>query len=153
MTPYHSIRKAFLLGLFTVSFSAGAFATKDTDISDRLLQTFRQTFPDAQQVVWAEQDGIYAVDFRQRDILTNVLYDKDGNLLHSLRYYSGRNLPVTILSRLQKRFPGKTIFGVIEIASETSVEYNIRLEDDHNWITVSSDIEGDLEVIEKYKKN
>lgn len=152
MTPHHSIRKTFITALCLLVFSAGAFAAETFSISDKLLQIFKQTFPDAKQVVWAEQGDKYVVNFHQGDILTKVEYDKDGNFLNSLRYYSERNLPVTILCRLQKRFPDKTIFGVTEVATDSSVEYYIKLEDATQWITVRSNIDGNLQVVEKYKK-
>src|ERR1700759_301440 len=152
MTPHYSIRKTFFTALCLLAFSAGAFATKELGISDKLLQTFKQTFPDAQQVVWAEQGDKYTVNFRQDDILTKGDYDKDGNFLSSLRYYTEKNLPVTILCRLQKKYADKKIFGVTELATESSVEYYIKLEDEHNWITVRSNIDGNMAIVEKNKK-
>lgn len=152
MTPNYSIKKTFFTALCLLVFSAGAFATKEYSISDKMLQTFKQTFPDAQQVVWAEQGDKYIVNFRQGEILTKVEYDKDGNFLNSLRYYSEKNLPVTILCRLQKKFPEKTVFGVTEVATESSIEYYIKLEDEKQWTTVRSNIDGNMQVVEKYKK-
>ena len=152
MTPRHLISKTFFLALCLVTISAGAFATGDYTISEKLLQTFKQTFPDAQQVVWAEQGDKYTVNFRQDDILTKVEYDKDGNFVSSLRYYTEKSLPVTILCRLQKRYPEKKIFGVTEMATENSVEYYIKLEDATTWTTVRSNIDGNMQVVEKYKK-
>ncbi len=152
MTPRQSIRKTFFLSLCMLVFSAGAFAAKEYSISDKMLQTFKQTFPDAQQVVWSEQGDKYTVNFRQGDILSKVEYDKDGNFLNSLRYYSEKNLPVTILCRLQKRFSDKKVFGVTEMATDSSVEYYIKLEGENDWITVRSNIDGNMQVVEKYKK-
>lgn len=152
MTPHHSIRKTFFLSLCMLVFSAGAFAAKEYSISDKMLQTFKQTFPDAQQVVWSEQGDKYTVNFRQGEILSKVEYDKDGNFLNSLRYYSEKNLPVNILCRLQKKYSDKKVFGVTEMATDSSVEYYIKLEDDTNWITVRSNIDGNMQVVEKYKK-
>src|ERR1700748_227198 len=97
MTPHYSIRKTFFTALCLLAFSAGAFATKELGISDKLLQTFKQTFPDAHNVVWAEQGDKETVNFRKGDILTKVEYDKDGNFINSLRYSTEKNLPVTIL--------------------------------------------------------
>ena len=152
MTPNQSIPKTLLMALCMLVFSAGAFAAKEYNISDKLLQTFKQTFPDAQQVVWSEQGEKYTVNFRQGEVLTKVEYDKDGNFLSSLRYYSEKNLPVTILCRLQKKYPEKKIFGVTEMATESSVEYYIKLEDETNWMTIRSSIDGSMQVVEKYKK-
>ena len=152
MTPLHQIRKRFLLALCMLAITAGAFAAPNFTISEKLLQTFKKTFPDAQQVVWSEQGDKYTVNFRQDEILTKVEYDKDGNFLTSLRYYTEKNLPVTILCRLQKRYGDKKVFGVTEMATESSVEYYIKLEDAENWITVRSNIDGNMQVVEKYKK-
>ena len=152
MTPLHPIRKRFLLALCMLAFTAGTFAAPNFTISEKMLQTFKKTFPDAQQVVWSEQGDKYTVNFRQDEILTKVEYDKDGNFLNSLRYYGEKNLPVTILCRLQKRYGDKKVFGVTEMATESSVEYYIKLEDAENWITVRSNIDGNMQVVEKYKK-
>jgi hypothetical protein len=92
------------------------------------------------------------VSFKQNDILTKVNYDKDGNFVSSIRYYSEKNLPVTVICRLQKEYAGKSVFGVTEVATENGVEYFIKLQDDKNWYTIHSDSQGNLEKIEKFRK-
>jgi hypothetical protein len=99
-----------------------------------------------------EEPQGYTVTFRQNDILTKVEYDKDANFVSSLRYYSEKNLPVTVLCQLQKKYAGKTIFGVTESSTEMATTYYIKLVDDHNWYTVRSDSDGNMQVVEKYKK-
>lgn len=152
MTPTNFIRKYLLITGCLLSLSTGLFANKNFTISDKLLKAFKQTFPDAQQVKWAEQEDKIMVNFKQGDILTKIEYDKDGNFLSSLRYYSEKNLPVSILCRLQKKYADKKIFGVTEMTTDTAVEYYIKLEDDTNWITVRSNADGNMQVVEKYKK-
>jgi hypothetical protein len=144
--------KKLILACCFLTLSAGVFAATDGNISDKLLQAFHKTFPDAQQVKWAETEDRYLVNFKQGEILTKVEYDKDGNFLNSLRYYSEKNLPVNILCRLQKKYADKKVFGVTEVTSEASVEYYIKLEDAENWITVKSNVDGIMQVVEKYKK-
>jgi hypothetical protein len=168
MTPNHFIRKTLLVAACLLTLSAGVFANRNfttgdnpgattgatpaSTISDKLLQAFKQTFPDAIQVKWVEEPTRYTVSFKQNEILTKVEYDKDGNFVSSLRYYSEKNLPVTVLCQLQRKYAGKTIFGVTELATEASTEYYIKLVDDHNWMTVRSDGDGNMQLIEKYKK-
>lgn len=137
-----------------LTLSSGVFAAgpANGNISDKLLQAFAKTFPDAQQVKWAETEDKYMVNFKQGEVLTKVEYDKDGNFLNSLRYYSEKNLPINILCRLQKKYADKKVFGVTEMTSESNVEYYIKLEDDNNWYTVKSSAEGAMQVVEKYKK-
>jgi hypothetical protein len=152
MTPINFIRKNLLVTVCLLSLSAGVFANENFTISDKLLQAFKQTFPDAQQVKWAEQEDKYMVNFKQGDVLTKIEYDKEGNFLSSLRYYSEKNLPVSILCRLQKKYADKKVFGVTEMTTDSAVEYYIKLEDETTWITVRSNADGNMQVIEKYKK-
>ena len=152
MTPITFIRKNILLTCCLLSLSAGVFAKEEFAISDKLLQAFKQTFPDAQQVRWAEQEDKYMVNFKQGEILTKIEYDKEGNFLSSLRYYTEKNLPVSILCRLQKKYGDKKVFGVTEMTTDTAVEYYIKLEDNNYWLTVKSNADGNMQVVEKYKK-
>ncbi len=152
MTPINFIRKSLLVTVCLFSLSAGVFANENFTISDKLLQAFKQTFPDAQQVKWAEQEDKYMVNFKQGDVLTKIEYDKEGNFISSLRYYSEKNLPVSILCRLQKKYADKKVFGVTEMTTESAVEYYIKLEDETTWITVRSNADGNMQIVEKYKK-
>src|SRR5580658_2659467 len=157
MTTNHFIRRTMLVSSFLLTISAGVFAASSAGpeftISDKLLQVFQQTFPDAKQVKWVEEPGGYEVSFRQNDILTKVVYDKDAHYVSSLRYYSEKNLPVSILCQLQKKYAGKTVWGVTEQSAESSTEYYVKLVDDRNWYTVRSDAEGNMQTIERFKKD
>lgn len=164
MTPRHLIQKSVLVACCFLALTTGSYAATnakavattnpnaDEIISDKLLQAFKHTFPDAREVKWVEQADKFTVNFKQGDILTKVEYDKDGNFLNSLRYYSEKNLPVNILCRLQKKYADKSVFGVTEVTNESSVEYYIKMEDAKNWVTVHSDSEGNMRIVEKYGK-
>lgn len=152
MTTNHFIRRTLLVTCCLLTISAGVFAGGEFTISDKLLQVFQQTFPDAKQVKWLEEPNGYEVTFRQNDVLTKVMYDKDAHFVNSLRYYTEKYLPVTIIYQLQKKYAGKTIWGVTEMSTETSTECFVKLVDDHNWYTVRSDSDGNMQTVEKYKK-
>jgi hypothetical protein len=153
MTPIHFIKRTLLAACCFLAFSAGAFANDDFIISDKLLQAFQQTFPDAKQVKWVEEPNGYQVTFRQNDILSKVEYDKDAHFISALRYYTEKNLPVTVICQLQKKYAGKSVWGVTEMSTENSTEYYVKLVDEKNWYTVRSDAEGNMQTIEKYKKS
>jgi hypothetical protein len=116
------------------------------------LQTFKNTFPDAQEVQWKESPDKYTVNFKAGGLVTLIEYDKDGEFMSSVRYYSESNLPVNILCKLHKKYPEKKVFGVTEKATESNVEYFIKLEDATTWVTVKSSGEGSMSVVEKFKK-
>src|SRR5580658_5839092 len=139
MTPNRFFRRTLLVATCLLTLSAGVFAEQHFTISDKLLQAFRKTFPDAMQVKWVESPDSYMVTFKQNDILTKVNYDKDGNFVSSIRYYSEKNLPITVIYRLEKEYAGKSVFGVTEVSTENGTEYFIKLQDEKNWYTVHSD--------------
>lgn len=153
MKQNHFIRATLLLACCFLTVSASVFAGEGITISDKLLQAFQQTFPEAREVRWVEEPSAFEVTFRQNDILTKVEYDKDAHFMSSLRYYTEKNLPVTIICQLQKKYTGKTIFGVTELSTESSTDYYVKLVDDHNWYTVRSDAEGNMQTVEKYRKS
>ena len=152
MTPRSIIRKSLFAVIFLLSVSAGVFANEGFAINEKLLQTFKQTFPDAQQVKWLEQEDRYTVNFKENGILTKIDYDKDGNFISSLRYYTEKNLPINILVKLQKKYADKKVFGITEMTTDAAVDYYIKLEDATNWITIKSNADGNMSVVEKYKK-
>jgi hypothetical protein len=152
MTPRRLIRKTILTACCMFAISAGVFAGTNFNISEKLLETFKKTFPDAKQVKWAEAEDKYTVNFTQEGILTKVEYDRDGKFQSSLRYYTEKNLPVSIQCQLQGRYADAKVFGVTELTTEASVEYYIKLETPDNWITLRSNADGNMQQVEKYKK-
>ena len=135
-----------------IMVSAGAFATDGIIIKDKLVQTFNKAFPNAQQVKWQEEKDMYTVNFYEHSILTKVRYDKAGNFIGSVRYYDGANLPADIQSRLKKNYPDETISVVMEVTSEATLVYYIKLEDAENWTTVKANAD-DMQIVEQYKKS
>ena len=152
MTQRPSFQKFFFASVCFLALSAGAFANDGRTINEKLLETFKQTFPNAEQVKWMEQPDKYTVNFKEDGILTKIDYDMDGNFVSSLRYYSEKNLPVNVICKLQKKYADKKVFGVTEMTTDSAVEYYIKLEDATSWITVKSNVDGNLTVVEKYKK-
>ncbi|MDR3715561.1 MAG: hypothetical protein P4L51_22350 [Puia sp.] len=122
-------------------------------INEKLLQLFKTTFPDAQDVQWQELPERYTVKFKTAGLATTIDYDKDGKFISSVRYYSESNLPLNILCKVHSKYQDKKILSVIEKATETDAEYFIRMEDANNLVTVRSDNEGNLSVVEKSKKD
>lgn len=119
---------------------------------EKLLRSFNQSFPLAENVKWHEDAAGYLVSFTQLGIITKVSYDKSGTYLNSLRYYDESKLPLNILLAVKKKFSGKTIFGVTEFSNEEEVTYHIKLQDEKNWYTVKATSDASLMIEERLKK-
>ena len=139
----------FILTLFV---ALAATAATPPEVNEKVLKAFKETFIKATDVVWYEMESTYQASFKQSSIVSRASYDKDGNLLFSTRYYYQDNLPLHIISKLKKRYAGKSVYGVTESTSNDEVTYHIMLEDEKNWYVVKSDSWGSLELSKKYKK-
>jgi hypothetical protein len=138
-----------VLGLFV---ALGAAAANPPEVNEKVLKAFEETFVKATDVVWHETGNTYEARFKQSEVISRASYDKDGNLLRTIRYYSEEGLPINILTKLKKKFSGKSIFGVTESATGDEVEYHVVLQDEKNWYIVKSDSWGSLELSQKYRK-
>ena len=131
---------------------AGIAASAGTTPNEKVLKAFKSTFVNAEKVVWHDFDDQYQANFWQNSINVRVKYDDDGNLLETIRYYFEKDLPPIILSKLKKKYPSRTVFGVTELTTQDEVNYYISMKDDKNWYTVKSDAVGNMEQTDKYKR-
>ena len=72
--------------------------------------------------------------------------------MYTTRYYGEEMLPINILTKLKKKFVGKTVYGITESATENDVNYHIVLQDEKNWYIVKADSMGSMELFKKYRK-
>ena len=139
--------------IFTCLFAAlSATAFNPPEVSEKVLKAFNETFMKATEVVWYEVQNLYEASFKQSEVISRAIYDQDGNLLRTTRYYSQENLPINILTKLQKRFAGKSVYGVTELSTDDEVSYHITMQDEKNWYIIKADNWGGLELEKKYKK-
>ncbi len=144
--------KKLIFALMMLLGSATIFATTPPDVNQKVLKAFQETFRNPKDVNWHEYENYFEVDFKQDDIKTQVRYDSDGNITGTTRYYFENQLPPHILSKLKKKYPQRSIYGVTEIYSESDLQYYITMEDEKSWYTVKSSPLGSLEQTEKFKK-
>lgn len=136
-----------LMAIFmTIAFASFA------EPNEKVLKAFGTAFPNVLKVEWggtAEQPTAY---FKESNMQTRVIFDKDGNFLRSLRYYTEKELPTNIMFALQKRYADKKVTGVTEISdAEGNITYYIKMQDEKNWWTLKTTNGTSFEVYEKYK--
>jgi len=141
--------KQFLLAALILGCSFKVFAD---DPNEKVLTAFNKTFPNVQNVIWSEDEYTYQVNFKQNQIVSRVTYDKQGNIVKTLRYYYEDQLPIMVLSKVKQRFSNKKVFGVTEESSEAGTFYHIILEDQKHWIDITADPSGSITVDKKYTK-
>ena len=135
-----------------LAIGTALYAAAPTDVSEKVLKIFKTTFTNAKDVKWTEYETNYSVSFSLEGIQSKVVYDKDGNMLSSLRYYSPDRLPVNLFSKLAKKYADRTLFGVTESSTDQEIIYYIKMYDAKNWYTIKMDATGSMETYEKLKR-
>lgn len=120
--------------------------------NEKVLKNFRTTFSRAQKVKWMEHDNYFDVSFVQSGIQSNVRYEKDGSFMNCTRYYTEQQLPVNILCKLRDKYADKKVFGVTEVTTQDDISYYVKMYDSKNWLSVKVTNDGQMEVVEKYRK-
>ena len=152
MKKFFIMFSALLLSLSLIARDPGP-----GEIDDKLIKTFATSFPKAERVHWYEMPKAWVVNFVADGIRSRIVYTKDGKVTEFTRYYFEANLPFLIRSKIKDVYPNKSIFGVVEVSviaegGISKMDYFVKLEDEKTWVTVKSDNEGNLRVVEKYKK-
>lgn len=144
--------KKILMFSVLVLTAAGVFANNPTEVSEKVLKIFHETFKEARQVSWQENEDHYSVRFMQGDVRYIVYYDRNGEITHSMRFYQPDLLPMHIMKIIKANYKNMTLFGVTEITSGDDVAYFVKMEDSKNWYTIKFDGYGDRQVYEKFRK-
>ena len=134
-----------------VSIVAGA-TVSPSEVNEKVLKAFNETFAKATDVTWHEYDTYYQANFKQDEIQVRAQYDENGALLKTIRYYGEKQLLPNIVSKLRKKYADREIFGVTETTSPDEVSFLVTLKDEKNWYVVKSDVYGNLEQTEKFKR-
>jgi hypothetical protein len=138
--------------LVLVVMAAVSYAYAKPPVSEKVLKIFSNTFPGVVNAHWYEYDNYYEAYFDNGDIKCRVKFDVNGKVVSTIRYYTEKMVSPFLKAKIAGKFPGKTIFGVTEVNSDSELTYNFVLEDSKGWTHVKSDGTGQMEVTEKFKK-
>ncbi len=145
------MKKVIYLAFLLTGFVATA-APAPSEISEKILKAFKETFSAAQDVSWQQYEDYSQANFVVDRIQVRAQYAEDGSLIRTIRYYSERELLPTVVAKLKKRYAGKEITGVTESSSDEEVSFLVNVRDENNWYIVKSDVYGNLQQTEKFKR-
>lgn len=150
------MKKAFLLCLFAAG-SMSIFATSlhaTPDVSAKILKSFHSHFPEVTNSSIYHNGDTYVVIFKSPDNNSSgrMFYDKDGNLLETIRYYKADELSPFIRSKIASKYKDKSIFMVTDDENESEHFYQVILEDANTMFVVHVNNDGSMHLEKKYKK-
>jgi hypothetical protein len=147
----YNMKKLLFVAALLTGFTAIA-TPLPTEISEKVLKAFQETFANATDVTWHEYEKYAQANFKQDDVQIKAQFSEDGTLIKTYRYYTEKQLLPNIVAKLRKRYGNKEIAGVTELTSDDEVSFVINLRDDKNYYIVKSDIYGNLQQTDKYKR-
>lgn len=127
-------------------------APAPSEVNEKILKAFKETFTAAKDVSWHQYEDYSQANFVVDKIQVRAQYAEDGRLIRTIRYYSERELLPNIVARLKKKYGGKEIAGVTESSSDDEVSFVVNIKDENNWYIVKSDVYGNLQQTEKFKR-
>ncbi len=139
------------LAIMLTGFVASA-APAPEEINEKVMKAFSETFTTAENVTWQEFEDYSQANFSIDKIQVRAQFAEDGRLIRTLRYYSERELLPNVVAKLKKKYAGKEIAGITESSSEDEVSLVINIKDESNWFVVKSDVLGNLQQTNKFKR-
>ena len=145
------MKRIIYLAFLLTGFVAVA-APAPSDVTEKVLQAFKQTFTAAQNVTWHQYEDYTQANFEVEKMQVRAQYAEDGRLIRTIRYYSEKELLPNIVAKLKKKYGNKEITGVTESSSEDEVSFVINIKDENNWYIVKTDVYGNTQQTDKYKR-
>ena len=134
------MKKIFVLAAALLVSASILYAEPES----KMEKTFRETFPNAQHVKWHQDADGYLVSFTQGSMPVKIAYDKKGNFIQALRYYTEKELPTNILIAVKNKYHDKNIYGVTERTTSDEVTYHISLYDGTTLHTIKAYSNGTI---------
>ncbi len=123
----------------------------ESRISERVLTSFSNSFPEATNTKWYGVGKMYGVDFIKNEKQHKCLYNLKGHLIYSLSYGSEKDLPRDIRREVKREYIDYNITQAVEAHEDNRNVWIINLEDDDNFISVGVE-DGSIEELSHYKK-
>lgn len=147
------MKKNFLiLSLSLIMISATAFAGNDPKVSSKILESFKKEFPEAQQVQWNEGSEYSSAVFVLGDFRAQAWFDSNGELVGTLRDLLYNQLPLTVMRRIESKYPDANPMEIKEITNANGTSYNLKMEDKKFRYTIVATPNGEISVSKKTKK-
>ncbi|NLR59581.1 hypothetical protein HGH93_15825 [Chitinophaga polysaccharea] len=128
-------------------------APYETTVNNKINSAFNEAFTGATDVKWYTEDNrTYTAKFTLSNTKVTAFYKEDGSLMATSRYLQADQLPLKVSARLNKKFPGNSIYCVVEYTAEDSVIYFVTLENSDTWTVVKTDQDANFKIQSRLKK-
>ena len=137
--------------LLTAGLSSVALAN-GPDPDQDVLELFKKEFSSAQQVSWSRQGDYDKATFVLAGRRAIAYFNAEGELEGSVRDIFFDQLPLAVMTAVDKRFADADIIDVREINNAEGTHYKIRLTAKSKKYSVKVDPSGSIGDVEKLVK-
>lgn len=142
-------QKFLTLAVFLGITCVTAFA--NVTVNEKVLESFKKTFVNAQSVSWSETEGYYKASFILGDHRAEAYFNEEGILEGCIRGLFYVQLPLIVMTNVDKRFPDAAIIDVREIINAEGTTYRITLESKGKKLRVKANGSGSILETERLK--
>ena len=140
----------------TASFSHNKFSmpivVKDSkDVNTKAERNFTKTYKNPTDIMWYHlNDKRLMVRFFDNDIQTKIFYNRNGNNVAMIRYYTEDKLPNEVRHPVKSTYYDFNIFLVTEVTVGNKIAYLVKIKDKTCTKTIRV-MNGEMDVIEEFE--
>lgn len=127
--------------------------TSTTNVSKKVADIFKATFPDAENAIWSKLNKDYLVDFITRDLKNRVLFQRNGSIVYHIKYGHEKNLPEEVRKLIKSTYSyvDLNITNAINVQEDKRNIWVVNLEDNKKIVVVRVE-EGEMEEVSSFNK-
>ncbi|HEX2629311.1 MAG TPA: hypothetical protein VHM26_09870 [Chitinophagaceae bacterium] len=145
--------KKIILSLCVLAISSAALFAADQPVNNpKAHETFRKEFSGAQSVNWSLEGQFAKASFVLGGNSAIAWFDGEGALVGSMRDLSYNQLPLVVMTSLEKRFPQAASIDIREITNDDGTRYKLTIEHNAKKFKVALYPDGTIESVQRVKK-
>jgi hypothetical protein len=146
-------RSIFSISLLFVLAISTAFAGKPSpDVNSAVAASFQKRFSMVKDVKWIVKDEYSKAEFVYAYSRVEAYFSNEGDFLGSVRNLIYSQLPIPVMSAVEKRFGAVGAYDVIEHHSPAGSSYYLTVETPAKLYRLVVSSEGGISVVKKTRK-
>jgi hypothetical protein len=142
----------FSLSMLLTAGLSTVFASNGIEPKQQVLELFKKEFAGAQNVTWEKQDEFDKAVFTLAGTRAIAYFNGSGELEGSVRDIFFNQLPLAVMTAVDKRFVNAEYYDVREITNASGTSYRLTLESNNKKYKVRVDSAGNMNEVEKLTK-
>lgn len=140
------------LAIAAISFSSFTVNAADKNPGTTVTQALNREFAQAKDVEWTKVGtaGVYQAKFIYNNETLQAFFSDEGEFLGTTRQITKSQLPILILTSLEKNYPDYRVSTVFEYSKTDGLSYYITVVSPKSAMVLKASGSGDISV---YKKN